>query len=193
MNSESIMSSLGLNYANSTHDLSGENKTASKQRPSNNYVIEASNEDLIELQASSSVQTDHRYAIYQSELTILRRDMERLKSKTDDLLEKENKVYRHKAHHEEIAVRKDHNQTLSQGDQDILNGLTKAKIEDWLNMSIKARSESQDKKIKLMDKIDDLELKCKKILKDGNNDLVIERGGKHFLDLRQQRLTTINL
>jgi hypothetical protein len=181
MSSESIMSSLGLNYANSTHDLSGESKTASKQRPSNNYVIEASNEDLIELQASSSVQTDHRYAIYQSELTILRRDMERLKSKTDDLLEKENKVYRHKAYHEEITIRKDNNQTLSQSDQNILNGLTKAKIEDWLNQAIKARSDSQDKKIKLMDKIDDLEVKCKKILKDGNNDLVIERGGKHFL------------
>ena len=181
MNSESIMSSLGLNYANSTHDLTTEHKSSSKMAPKNNYVIEASTEDLLEMQASSSIQTDHRFAIYQSELGIMRRDMERLKTQTDQFLEKENAVFRYKAHYNIISEQKLNNQQLSEKDQKILNDLSKPQIEDWLNKTIKARADSQDKKIKMMDKIEDIEGKCKKILKEGNNDLVIEKGGKHFL------------
>jgi hypothetical protein len=150
-------------------------------RPTNNYVIEATNEDLMDLQASSTIQTDHRYATYQSELAIMRRDMERLKNQTDEFLAKENKVFEHKAHHERLTIRKDNNQPLSAEDLKTLNGLTTAQVNNWLNSAIKTRSDSQAKKIQMMDKIDDIEAKCKKILKEGNNDLVIERGGKHYL------------
>ena len=83
--SESVMSSLNLNYA--TGDRASD-KITSKWRPVNNYVVEPSQDDLTDMFKIHNSATNNRYAIYQSELKIMRNDVERLKAKLMNYLRK---------------------------------------------------------------------------------------------------------
>ena len=84
MNAESVMESLGLNYAKKNGD-----KVTSKYLPHNNYCIEPTQQDLQDLGTLDNSANTNRYSIYQSELEIMTSDMARLKDETDALLVKE--------------------------------------------------------------------------------------------------------
>ena len=145
MNAESVMESLGLNYAKKNGD-----KVTSKYLPHNNYCIEPTQQDLQDLGTLDNSANTNRYSIYQSELEIMSSDMARLKDETDALLVKERQVHAHKEEYINILYKSDNNLHMTTEEQNILLGMTLAQLEDWCKVAIKLRVESQAKKINMM-------------------------------------------
>jgi hypothetical protein len=176
MNAESVMESLGLNYAKKNGD-----KVTSKYLPHNNYCIEPTHEDLQELGNLDCAASTNRYSMYQSELEIMTLDMARLKNETDALLVKERQVHAHKEEYENILHKSVKNLQVTTEEQDILLGMTLAQLEDWCKVSIKQRVESQAKNINMMGEIDKLEKKCSELMTDASSNMVYKKEGELYV------------
>ena len=176
MSSESLMESLGINYARKNSE-----SKVNKYLPVNNYCIEPNERDLIDINSLDNEANTGRYHSYQGELEIMRSDMERLTKETNTLLVKERQVHTHKEHYMQIVMKKDQNVTLLPEEEDILLQMSYDQLCDWAARSIKARTESQATKIAMMQKIDELEKRCEKLLTDTSTNMVIKREGKMYL------------
>jgi hypothetical protein len=180
MSAESLMASLGLSSNNRKEDV-GDSKIISKYKPNNNYVIEPNASDLSEIKKLDNCENTSKYHIYQSELDIMRGDMRRLTKETETLLGRENKVLGHKEKFIELTQKRELNLPLMADEETILASMTLEQVDDWVTISIKNRSDSQGRKISMMDKIDELDRKSKNLLNDNSDNLLINRGGKLFL------------
>jgi hypothetical protein len=185
MSAESIMESLNLNYSKKSGD-----KLVSKYVPHNNYCIAPTEQDLQDLTNLDSTANTNRYNCYQSELEIMRSDVNRLKSETDTLLQKEREVHDHKAIYMNYMYKRDNDMHLAQHEQEALLLLTMAQLEDWCQQAIKLRSDSQARKINMMGEIDKLEKKCSDLLSDSSSNMIYRKDGKTFLKFTGASMTT---
>ena len=176
MNAESVMESLGLNYAKKNGE-----KISSKYLPHNNYCIEPTAQDLQDLSTLDNAANTNRYSMYQSELEIMTSDMARLKDETDELLAKERQVHSHKEEYVNILFKSNNNLQVTPEEQNILLGMTLNQLEDWCKVAIKLRGESQARKIHMMGEIDKLEKKCSELMTDASSNMVYKKGGKLYL------------
>ena len=176
MSAESVMESLGLNYAKKLGE-----KITSKYLPHNNYCIEPTQQDLQDLNTLDNATSTNRYHCYQSELEIMASDMTRLKEETDTLLAKERQVHAHKEEYKDILFKSENNLHLTSDEQGILLGMTLLQLEDWCAISIKQRVESQSRKIHMMGEIDKIEKKCAELMSDASSNMVYKKGGKLYL------------